>query len=504
MRASVQRAATRLTFTALLYVGACSNVLGIDSPVARGIGGDSQTGEAGQSGDSAAGATSNGGVGPTGGGTQTGAGGVAGESGVGGKGGPAGATNTAGEAGAASEAGTGGAPSACKPKELRCDVERPTYPQVCAASGWVANPNENRGEECPVLCREGRCVECSEGDKRCSVCQEGDPQCSQRMPQTCVGGKWQDATRACDTFCSSGECGTPPSCAPSLGQSEACPGSASCCRSLLVPGGHFLRRYDGSEYYNDDSHPADVSSFLLDKFEVTVGRMRAFVTAYETFKASTLKSGYGKSVRLNTDTGWDTGNTLPATAAELKDMLRCPGATWLDDTASNPAANDRLPINCVNFNVAYAFCLWDGGRLPTETEWNYTAAGGGQQRVFPWVAPLEGDPVSPEYAQYYVEASSAPITVGSKPLGDGRWGQSDLAGNVLEWNLDYFADFPDGLCKDCVYLMPTGYRMANGGSFATSPPDYLVNSFRGFYYPPTQVQSVSGIRCARDINLPKD
>ena len=47
----------------------------------------------------------------------------------------------------------------------------------------------------------------------------------------------------------------------------------NCCTSLLVPGGAF-------NLSNDPTYPATVSDFYLDKYEVTVGRFRAFVTAY--------------------------------------------------------------------------------------------------------------------------------------------------------------------------------------------------------------------------------
>jgi formylglycine-generating enzyme required for sulfatase activity len=47
---------------------------------------------------------------------------------------------------------------------------------------------------------------------------------------------------------------------------------------------------------------------------------------------------------------------------------------------------------------AYAFCIFDGGFLPTETEWEYAAAGGSEQRDYPWGWTLPG--ASEQYAIY--------------------------------------------------------------------------------------------------------
>src|ERR1700759_4028351 len=70
---------------------------------------------------------------------------------------------------------------------------------------------------------------------------------------------------------------------PSCGRLHGTCGSAkdSCCTTLDVPGGSYFRSYDflGDPASGDTHDPAKISSFRLDKYEVTVGRFRAFVQA---------------------------------------------------------------------------------------------------------------------------------------------------------------------------------------------------------------------------------
>jgi formylglycine-generating enzyme required for sulfatase activity len=230
--------------------------------------------------------------------------------------------------------------------------------------------------------------------------------------------------------------------------------------------------------------PALLSNFRLDKYDVTVGRFRQFVTAW---KAGWLPpAGSGKHTALNGgqglvqvatpgtfpdmeyETGWDPSydtniapmdsNLVCGSLINATPMIREEEflGTW------TPAAGgqESLPINCVNWYEAYAFCIWDGGFLPSETEWRYAAAGGPQQLQYPWGTTDPG--LASQYAIYgcyypsvtydCTKATIAPV--GTAPSGAGVWGQLDMLGELSQWTLDYYAPSFVDPCTDCVLTTP--------------------------------------------------
>jgi formylglycine-generating enzyme required for sulfatase activity len=266
---------------------------------------------------------------------------------------------------------------------------------------------------------------------------------------------------------------------------------------------------------------ASVSSFKLDKYLVTVGRFRKFVNAWNGGAGWTPQAGAGKHAHLNggkglngivfvnaanapgNESGWvvsDDVNIAPTNA-----NLAC-DASFAPWTAS-VGSQENLPIGCVTWYEAYAFCIWDGGFLPSEAEWEFASAGGSQQRDFPWGSTVPGTACPGTGCQYTIYNCDYPsgagscsdvsniAPVGTATLGAGLWGQLDLAGNVWEWNLDWHSGSYLDPCTDCADLTVATLRELRGGYFGSLASDLFPGKRNSGT--PTDRFSGNGVRCAR-------
>ena len=322
----------------------------------------------------------------------------------------------------------------------------------------------------------------------------------------------------------------PPSCASGGAGMTNCGATAeNCCVSPLVNGGTFFRTYsnDGGGP-GGEADPASVSTFRLDKYLVTVGRFRQFVQAWDSGSGLEGGAGYfppsgsGKHAHLNGglgltsvgpdagayETGWDPADD-PQIAPTYANLVTYCFESNMKTWTTAPGSQENLPINCVNWWEAYAFCIWDGGFLPTETEWEYAAAGGAApvgQREYPWGSTPPG--TANQYlitdCNYgspgcYQVANIAPV--GTAVLGAGLWGQLDLVGEMSEYELDWWNQSYVNPCIDCAYLPPPPtttppYKSFRGGAFGgpfSAPPFPWLRSTESTggrdYY--------AGFRCAR-------
>jgi len=311
-----------------------------------------------------------------------------------------------------------------------------------------------------------------------------------------------------DAMVGDGGAGDGPPAASCPGVAATCgpSGTSPCCGSPLVPGGTYYRSYDlGTDSaYPDMSSPATVGDFRLDTYEVSVGRFRQFVNAGMGTQQNPPSAGAGARTLngLANQGGWAATWTasLATDTAALVAAVKCTqGQTWTD----TPAANEGLPMNCITWYEAMAFCVWDGGFLPTEAEWNYAAAGGSEQRAFPWSVPASSLTVDCSHANglIYTNYCANPLMgeanrVGSEsPVGDGKWDHADLAGNVAEWTLDWYAASYPTPCDGCADLTAATSRAIRGGGFGNN--ELMIRGAFRASSPPATRSIVIGWRCAR-------
>ena len=259
-----------------------------------------------------------------------------------------------------------------------------------------------------------------------------------------------------------------------------------------IPAGTFLMGTDQGFPFEGPPHRVSVSSFWLDRYEVTNRQFRVF--AQETNHRTEAESYGWSGVFSEKDESW-----RPVT-----------GASWRHPTGPGSSIEDRLdhPVVQLSWNDAVAYARWAGKRLPTEAEWEWAARGGSDQGPFPWGADL--NPGKQHMANLWqgffplrhevLDGFRTTAPVGSFPANG--YGLYDMAGNVWEWTRDWYRNdyyrHSNG-ARDPAGPAKGSERVIRGGSWMCS-----VNYCQGYRVAARQKTAPDsgltnlGFRCARD------
>jgi len=261
---------------------------------------------------------------------------------------------------------------------------------------------------------------------------------------------------------------------------------------VLIPRGTFMMGDADGQDMEKPVHAVEVSSFYMDKYEVTLEDYGKFVDA----------------TKYVTDAEKNGGSII----YDGKDFKKTEGVNWRFDALGNPHTEEEKnqPVTHLSWNDASAYAEWAGKRLPTEAEWEYAARGGEKGDKFAWgVDPLSKEVVANVSDESYIKVVKWPyfeeyddgFTLAS-PVGSfapNAFGLYDMAGNAWEWCADYFDEtyYNRSTKKNPLNNIPNERRVMRGNSWDGRPGMMRASRRTGDIQSNSYVDT--GFRCVKDV-----
>lgn len=180
---------------------------------------------------------------------------------------------------------------------------------------------------------------------------------------------------------------------------------------------------------------------------------------------------------------------------EYIDMGASQAQIYYSDGVFLPKAGfENFPVVEVSWHGAQAYCEYNGGRLPTEAEWEYAAHGG----LLADSTIYSGSNDVNEVAWYIENSAQATHQVSTK--FPNELGLHDMSGNVWEWCSDWYSDSYYAVSENQNPQGPADgiYKVLRGGIF-NGAPQYCRISCRAKAYP-LITNNASGFRMVKPLN----
>ncbi|MFO0604581.1 MAG: SUMF1/EgtB/PvdO family nonheme iron enzyme [Polyangiales bacterium] len=416
------------------------------------------------------------------------------------------------------------------PRELACGAGLRACGEACVntlddVSNCGACGRACRGDQ---ACAGGAC-ECAAGRVECgSACRnlQTDAMHCGRCGNACASGSCVAGAcacaageAACDGACRNlqtdamhcGRCGN--ACRSGACAAGACLAEQRSCRTAGTPGCGLVEVAGGTFTMGTplecgagvdpwlcavNSTPAQgpvtIDAFAIDAYEVTVARFREFWLARAADGGASLRAA---PVR------YPGGREMPWFG---EGQAPLPADVQCNFTTAAGAARGAHPINCLTWTTAMEFCVWDGGRLPTEAEWEFAARGRPVPsegltagRGWPW-----GNEAPTGCARAHVGGCAGEDGALTRRVGRfaASGGIYDLAGNVDELMADRYELYTNTACWGrfgvsnplCPPLSATDLRRTvRSGSWISTEVRSATRRLQGS----NELLGYVGFRCAR-------